>query len=317
VAFGCCNGRFGSYAAARQEGTATPTSGGVLEDAPQPHSLGGSIVLANAAAGDRRSSQGAMPKPKRERPVPVGKPIWMNFVDPRGTDWSTYFNVNFVRDDLKPLTHACAAALGMVLSSTGFVEQYPQNPTALMRRLRDMWDRERFSGGGDMGSPVAYMEDWLLLGGIYSALGAVKTFMDVYAGLITSAITPGNRMAGFNRRGSRIGARLLEWLERSATHYAGREALRATFETHLNEWLAQAIGWRDSLIHDGVMPGFQYMSVLIDREIIRLSVDDIHPAVMPDGTEVAAYARTIRERLVSLIAATVYELPGIQRPGAT
>jgi len=228
--------------------------------------------------------------------------------------WNAFglLNPNYVRDDLQQHATASATALTMAVTTARQLSHRAGNPGDLMRFLRNDGLMTGFSPALKP-TPVFCYRDFQQIGAAFAALAAVKAFLDVHARFLSTAISPGNTLQGFNKQGNEPGGKFLKWLE-AQNHYARRDDQAALFRRHLTEWLSDAITWRDHLVHFGHLRGFQFMHVIGDREINAISVDMVQPARMPNGETLPAYARRIEDSLGTLLRTSVELTPQAQDP---
>lgn len=152
--------------------------------------------------------------------------------------------------------------------------------------------------------------------GLYSALIALKSLLDLYARLVGRLIVPTATVFGFSSgqyNGKNVsGGKFLRWLEGSTPEsFKTREKLISVLLGHIGGWLDQAVTYRDAVVHHGAIRDLREVMVPLDKELSEIDASDLLLPTMPDGTAVTSYCEHLMMNIRALLAETLPLLPEI------
>jgi hypothetical protein len=155
------------------------------------------------------------------------------------------------------------------------------------------------------------------LASLHLVLYATKSFLDVYAQLISKLIVPNAQVFGFNEGnvgGKKTkGGRLINWLRDSSPDtYTNATILASAIQDNVYSWIEEAISWRDSLIHHGEIPNLRPMMLFPQCQLSEVKPNDVFLPQMPNGSSVLTYCEELRKNLCSFIGKTIKLLPNIE-----
>lgn len=237
-------------------------------------------------------------------------------VDPHFWNASALFNPNAYPERTKQDATACGDRLGILKHSVELVRREPAlNRALLLRQLRDNHAFGSFQPPVDKPTVIIF-HNLSFLSGLFATLISVKSLLDLYARLIARLVVPSASVFGFSSgqfRGRNVsGGRFLSWLESSTPRdFARREALISVFLLNLDQWLEQTVAHRDSVVHDGTVPGLREAMVPFTTGVANLRESDIVLPAMPDGQSVTDYCSAILDCTRALIAETLLMLPEV------
>jgi hypothetical protein len=243
-------------------------------------------------------------------------PISIVIVDPNFWSASALFNPNAFPDRVKEDAAACGDRLGILTHSAEVVTREPGlNRALLLRQLRENRAFGSFQPPADKPTVIIFHNP-SFLSGLYATLISVKSLLDLYARLVAKLIVPSASVFGFNSgqfQGRNVsGGRFLSWLESSTPReFKRRQDLISVFMHNLDEWLERAVAYRDSVVHDGEVPGLREAMLPFTDEAAHLRESDIVLPMMPDGQPVSDYCSAVVERVRALVAETLLVLPNV------
>jgi hypothetical protein len=238
-------------------------------------------------------------------------------VDRHFWEASALFNPNAFPDRAKPEASLCGDRLAILTHSVEVLKADPGlSRGQLLNQVRN--DPAWAGFKPDPEKPaVLIFHNLSFATGLYSALIMLKSLLDLYARLVRRLLVPKADMFGFasgeyKGRKNLAGGKFLRWLEKSTpASFARRDELVATFLRHLDEWLDQAVEYRDHIVHDGFVPGVTEMMAPLDKTPQALTENDLILPKMPDQTEVTVYCDLLVKNTRDLIFETLSFLPDI------
>jgi len=292
------------------DGASERAEDGIAESSPV---RAGDAIEGPEQPTDERAMAGP---PECSPPLPPAIPIPVVFVAPSSAWALGLLNPNAFPIPLKrhaqDLAHRLAA---FRVACENVVRDVPQ-PSALVAKLRKISGPD-FAPTDD--KPIVAIYDAMtFVGSLYGMLVTMKTLLDVYAPMITDAVTPKERLKGFNsgkfEGAIGPGGKVLNWLlKQSQLRTVGGECASKLLEILRPEvagWIATAIGWRDAAVHDGSLQ-FVQMQATVSRTIKTVEESEVVGPLMPDHTPVAEYARQLLAKVTSLLERSVRVLPGV------
>ena len=151
---------------------------------------------------------------------------------------------------------------------------------------------------------------------LHLVLYSMKSFLDLYARLISKLIVPNSTIFGFNEGtvdGQKIkGGRLIKWLTESVpSAFTNASVLAAVIRNNSSLWIEEVVNWRDNLIHRGEIPNLRPMMVLLQCEPYKVKDHHVILPQMPNTKDVATYCNETRNNLFRFIRETFVLLPDI------
>ena len=244
------------------------------------------------------------------------KPIPVCLLGPESWEASHVFNSNAFPEHVADLVILCMDSLSIFTFSIRQVEPYIERD----RRgfMGALGTNKAFDGfTPDPKKPVVIVyHNALFLVALHLVLYSMKSFLDVYAQLVSRLIVPNATVFGFNAAnvdGRRIkGGRLINWLTESAPNtYTNASALASAIKDNVSSWIEEAINWRDKLIHHGEIPNLHPMRVFPQCELHNVKTNAILLPQMPNGINVITYCEETRKNLYQFIRETFILLPDI------
>ena len=152
--------------------------------------------------------------------------------------------------------------------------------------------------------------------GLYSALIAFKSLLDLYSRLIAKMLVPSASVFGFGKgsyKGRKMpGGKFLNWIEGSSPEsFPNREALISVLLDHIGRWAGRAVEYRDGVVHGGSIPGMSETTISLDKTLSQLREADVVLPMMPNGIEVADYSTGLVQATRTLITESLVLLPGV------
>lgn len=237
-------------------------------------------------------------------------------VDPHFWNASALFNANAFPPRVRNDATICGDRLAILTHSVELVLREPGLDR--YRLLDDIRKHPSFAGVAPRpDKPVIFVfHNLSFVSGLYSALIALKSLLDLYARLIARLLVPGASVFGFNSgayKGRNIsGGKFLKWIEGSTpSSFGNRRELVAAFLSHLDVWLHKAITYRDAVVHDGFIPGMTEAMVPLDKGLDQLRESDLVLPMMPDRVTVTEYCERLVTQTRSLMMETILLMPDI------
>ncbi len=176
-------------------------------------------------------------------------PIPIIVVDRHFAAASALFNPNGFPDRVKGQAALCGDRLAILAHSVDVVMREPTLDRS--RWLREILENRAFDGFSPMPDKpaVLVLHNLGFVSGLYSALIASKSFLDLYARLIAGLLVPSATVFGFSRGTFRdrkmAGGKFLKWLDGSAPKSFGNcEQLLTTLSRHIDGWAEEAVAYR-------------------------------------------------------------------------
>lgn len=243
-------------------------------------------------------------------------PIRVFLVGPENWEASNVFNPNAFPEYVRGLAVSCMDCLSMLSFSVNQVG--PNIKSDRVEFLKGLRTNKAFDGfTPDPNKPIVIVyHNAKFLAALHLVLYSTKSFLDVYAQLISKLIIPNATIFGFNEgnvNSKKIkGGRLINWLIQSApSTYTNARILASAIQDNVSSWIEEAINWRDRLIHDGEIPNLRPMMVFPQCELRRVKPNNIFLPQMPNGSNVITYCEEIRKNLYRFIRETFKMLPDI------
>ena len=232
-------------------------------------------------------------------------------VDHHFWEASALFNPNAFPSRIRPEARTCGDRLAILTHSVEIVLSEPGlNRGRLLEQIRTHPSFVGFTPRADKPAVLVF-HNLNFLSGLYSALVALKSLLDLYARLIAHLLVPKASVFGFNKapyKGRKIsGGRFLNWVERSApTSFRNRDVLISLLLSHIDQWIDTAIGYRDAVVHDGFIRGMTEAMVPLDRESRQLSDREVLLPLMPNQMPVSEYCEHLVSFTRALLAETLF-----------
>jgi len=242
-------------------------------------------------------------------------PIWI--VGQENFQASHVFNSNAFPEHVKGLVVPCMESLSIFSFSVNQVG--PSLERDKGEFLRELRRNKAFDGYiPDPNNPIVFVyKNTRFLVALYLVLSSVKSFLDVYAQLVSKLIDPKAKIFGFNEAnvdGKKIkGGRLVNWLIESAPNtYTNASALASAIKDNATSWIEECINWRVKIVHDGEIPNLRSMMVPPQSEPRKVEINNIILPQMPNGEDVITYCEETRKNLYQFIRETFELLPDIE-----
>jgi len=243
-------------------------------------------------------------------------PISVVMVDPHFWESSRLFNPNAFPPHAKADASACGDRLAILAHSIELVLREPGlDPSLMLQQLRENRAFNGFKPSPDRPSVIIF-HNLNFLSGVYATLISTKSLLDVYSRLIAKLLVPSASVFGFNNsqfRGRNMsGGRFLKWIEGSVPKAFGkRDELVSALLRHVDDWIDEAVTYRDAIVHDGFLPGMREAMVPLSEQIENLRQTDIVLPTMPNGRPVTDYCSVLAGRVRSLITETLALIPNV------
>jgi hypothetical protein len=243
-------------------------------------------------------------------------PIPILLIGPENWRASHPFNPNAFPVDIRGLVFACMDCLSMFIFSVNQVEpNIEEDRKQFLGKLRTNKAFDGFRPDPNKPCVVIYHNAKFLVA-FHLVLYSVKSFLDVYAQLVSKLIVPNSTIGGFSKGtmdGKQIaGGRLMNWLTKDTPDtYTNASRLTRVIKEHVLLWIKDAVNWRDKLIHHGEIPNLRPMMVPLYREAHRVKADDVILPQMPNGVDIITYCRETRNNLFRFIRETLPLLPNV------
>lgn len=229
---------------------------------------------------------------------------------------SALFNANAFPPHVKNDATTCGDRLAILTHSVDLVLREPGLDRRLL--LEDIRRHPSFAGWAPRPDKPAILvfHNLSFVSGLYSALIALKSLLDLYARLIARLLVPRASVFGFNSgayKGRNIsGGKFLKWIEGSTpSSFGNRSELVSAFLGHLDAWLHEAITYRDAVVHDGFIHGMTEVMVPLDKGLEQLRESDLVLPMMPDRVAVTEYCERLVTQTRSLVTETMLLMPDI------
>jgi hypothetical protein len=144
----------------------------------------------------------------------------------------------------------------------------------------------------------------------------VKSFLDIYAQLVSKLIDPNSTISGFKEGivddQKMKGGGLIKWLTKSApSTFTNASILASIIRNNSSLWVEEVVNWRNKLIHHGQIPNMRPMMVLLQCEPHKVEDHQVILPQMPNTKDVATYCNETRNNLFRFIRETLVLLPDI------
>lgn len=246
----------------------------------------------------------------------VKTPIPIFLIGPENWEASHVFNPNAFPVPVRNLVFSCMDCLSMFIFSVNQVEpNIERDRKQFLSKLRKNKAFYGFTPDPDKPCVVVYHNAKFLVA-LHLVLYSVKSFLDVYAQLVSKLIVSNSTIFGFNKGtvdGKQIeGGRLITWLTKSTPDtYTNASTLAHVIREHVFSWVKEAVNRRDKLIHHGEIPNLCPMMVPLYCEPHRVKANHVILPQMPNGVDVVTYCRETRNNLFQFIRETLVLLPDI------
>jgi len=234
--------------------------------------------------------------------------------------WSTYgtFNLNAFPEELQPNVEACSTRAAIHLVQLNMVkEAVKKNYNDFQKELENKFTDKTVTSLKDsnIDSMVVYYDGIDYLTAFHGFLISLKSFLDVYSLLICKAIQPSLEGIFFNAKtiGDKkiSGGRVISWLKDSAPKsFINSLKLQKVIENHSNNWITDAVNYRDTLSHRGDIKGMKHMHV--DLKTPSYKYGDIIFPLMPDNQLVVDYCSELLSKLREFVEESMILLPNIE-----
>jgi hypothetical protein len=243
-------------------------------------------------------------------------PIPVFMVDPNFWRASGLFNPNAFSPQVKRDVEICCDQYAILLHSVQIVCDEPGlDATSRLQQLRSNGAFKGFKPLSDKPIIITF-HNLDFLGGVYATLISMKSLLDCYSRLISRLLVSSTSVFGFTKgvyRGRKIsGGKFLNWIEHSAPEgFEKRNELVDVLLRHVDDWIGNAVSYRDAAIHSGFINGMQEVRIPVIDYFDKLQEKDILMPTMPDGVLVKEYCIKLAENARCLIAETLVLLPDV------
>ena len=244
-------------------------------------------------------------------------PIQIWIVGQENFQASHVFNSNAFPRHVKGLVVPCMESLSIFSFSVNQVE--PNLERDKGEFLRELKRNKALDGYiPDPNKPSVFMyKNTRFTVSLYLVLSSMKSFLDVYAQLVSKLIDPTAKIRGFNEAKvdgkSTKGGRLINWLTGSSpSTYTKSKELASVIKDNATAWMGEAINWRDSIGHGGEIPNLRTMMVPPQNDPRKVEINHIILPQMPNGRDVITYCEETRKNLYKFIRETFKLLPNIE-----
>lgn len=237
-------------------------------------------------------------------------------VDRYYAEASALFNPNAFAARVTAEAASCGDRLAILTHSVQIVIREPAlDRSRLLEEIRQNNAFAGFTPSPDKPA-VLVLHNLDFVSGLYSALIAVKSLLDLYSRLIARSLVPSASVFGFgsgNYKGRIIsGGRFLRWIDGSAPRsFENRERLLAILLTHVDNWVDQAVTYRDAVVHDGFIVGMTEAMVPLNKALNELHENDVVLPMMPHGVAVTDYCSHLVRSARALVSETLPLLPEV------
>jgi hypothetical protein len=236
--------------------------------------------------------------------------------------WETFsvFNANAFPANLGHNVNDCSLRLALCLYYTSLVsKEISKERDVFIKELKVQQKaiRKGLSNRQDSLKFVAYSDGLQYLAATFSYLNAIKSFLDIYAKLMAKLISPGKNMMSFKKKPINdcrniSGGALINWLRDSTPkNFNNANDLADITIRHSNEWITQAVNYRDTLSHFGDIDGMVHMQVQLQPKDPPYNSSNIELPKMPDGVPLVDYCQDIMSRLIYYLKESIILLPNI------
>lgn len=152
---------------------------------------------------------------------------------------------------------------------------------------------------------------------LHGILYSLKSFLDIFAFFVCGSIDVSLKGMTFSSKSIEgkdlAGGNVINWLRCSApVSYGNREALAHTIESHSQNWINEAVKYRDRLSHYGDLLNFMDMHVIITSYPLQsVKKESIVSPRMPDGTPLLNYNENLVNNVITFINDVVSKLPSV------
>jgi len=241
--------------------------------------------------------------------------IWI--LGPENFQASHVFNSNAFPSHVAGLVISCTEILSVFSFSVNQVE--PNIERYKEKFLRELQGNKALVAyTPDPNKPSVFMyKNTGILADLYLVLSSMKSFLDVYAQLISKLIDPKAKIQGFNEakvdgEGTK-GGRLINWLiGASPSTYIKSKELASVIKDNSISWMNEAINWRDNIGHHGEIPNLHSMMIPPQSKPSEVEINHIILPRMPNGRDVMTYCEETRRNLYKFIRETFKLLPDIK-----
>ncbi len=230
---------------------------------------------------------------------------------------SHIFNSNAFPGRVKGLVIPCMESLSIFSFSVNQVR--PNLEREKGDFLRELRRNKAFDGYiPDPNNPSVFMyKNTRFPVVLYLVLSSMKSFLDVYAQLVSKLIDPNAHIRGFNEAKvdgkSTKGGRLINWLTGSSpSTYTKSKELASVIKDNATSWMGEAINWRDNIGHDGEIPNLRPMMVPPQSKPREVEINHIILPQMPNERDVITYCEETRKNLYKFTRETFKLLPNIE-----
>lgn len=242
-------------------------------------------------------------------------PIPILLIGPEYWEASHIFNPNAFPVHVRNLVFLCADCLSVFIFTVNQIEPNIKiDREQFLERLQTNKELNSFTPDPNKPCVVIYHNAKFLIA-LRLVLYSVKSFLDIYAQLVSKLIVPHSTISGFKEGtvdGQKIkGGKLIKWLTESApSTFTNASALASVIKNNSSLWIEDVVNWRNKLIHYGEIPNLRPMMVPLQCELDKVKDHVILPQ-MPNTKDVATYCNETRNNLFRFIRETFILLPEI------
>lgn len=233
--------------------------------------------------------------------------------------WSTYsvFNRNAFPADVAGLVESCSTRAAVLLVNFENVRLEIERDNvrfadSLQAQSNDL--TQAVTSRPDL-RPVAYYDGLGYITALYGCFIGVKSFLDIYAQLMTALILSNASMT-FKRAkfgdNKLAGGAFIKWLKGSAPKtFTKAGPLADLTYRHSKDWITPTVLLRDTIAHYADIPGMKHMRLELKNSSPVFDVREIEEPAMPDGASVISFCNILMEKLRAYVSESVVLLPKI------
>lgn len=230
------------------------------------------------------------------------------------------FNGNAFPETFNKYSEVCANRLALFLFNLEEVKyalkaSYEDFSWRLISKSNDLCAAA--ASRGDL-KIIAYTDGLEYLTTLHFALYSLKSFLDVYARLICRLINSNAKPTEFHAKevnGKRIsGEKFVRWIENSSpSSYESKGKLIEVIYRHSNNWITEAVSYRDTLGHYGGIKNMVEMRLPLEKVKTFIDINLIEKPLLPNGEGLDTYLEKITADLGLFLDETIPLLPNVDQ----
>lgn len=150
------------------------------------------------------------------------------------------------------------------------------------------------------------------LASLHGVLYSLKSFLDLMANLWVRLISERAKIRGFDEKDGLAGGKLIRWLRSTAPPtFQNRIQLASIIEENSQEWITEAVSYRNTLVHKGEIDGLRHLVVMARKGQWPYSREDVCIPKMPDGKPVGDYCKVLLKNTIDFVKDGLALVPNI------